>query len=60
LCPKIKSRSKGYHFQTLDSIQKAVSDAIKTLTEADFLSCCEARKIRYGCYVEGDDAELDE
>jgi histone-lysine N-methyltransferase SETMAR len=34
-----KWRFKGCHFQTLDNVQKAVTDAIKTLTEADFQSC---------------------
>jgi hypothetical protein len=43
--PKLKSRVKGYHFQTLNSIQKAVTDAIKTLTEVDLQSCYEAWKI---------------
>jgi hypothetical protein len=27
LCPKLKSRLKGHHFQTPDSIQKAITDA---------------------------------
>jgi hypothetical protein len=59
LFPKLKSTVKGYHFQTLDSIQNAATDAIKT--------CCEAWKIRWakyiasdGCYFEGDSADLDE
>jgi hypothetical protein len=43
--PKLNSRVKGYHFHTLDSAQKAVTDAIKTLAEADFQSCYEAWKI---------------
>jgi hypothetical protein len=67
LFPKLKSRIKGYHFQTLDSVQKAVTDAIKTLREADFQSCYEAQKIRWGkcvasegCYFKGDDADFDE
>jgi hypothetical protein len=46
LYPKLQSRVKGYHFQTLDSGQKAVTDAIKTLSETDFQSCYETRKIR--------------
>jgi hypothetical protein len=33
LFPNLKSRAKGYHFETLDRVQKAVTDAIKTLTE---------------------------
>jgi hypothetical protein len=44
LLPKLKWRVKGYHFQTLDSVQKAVTDAIKTLTDANFQSCYEAWK----------------
>jgi hypothetical protein len=40
LFQKLQSRVKGCHFQTLDSVQKAVTDAIKTLTEDDFQSCC--------------------
>jgi hypothetical protein len=67
LVPKLKSRVKGYHFQTLDSIQTAVTDAIKTITEADFQSCYEAWKIRWakrvaseGCCFEGDSVDLDE
>jgi hypothetical protein len=35
LFPKLKSNFKGSHFQTLDSVQKAVTDAIKTLPETD-------------------------
>jgi hypothetical protein len=57
----------GYHFQALDSVQKAVTDAIKILTEADFQSCYEAWKIRWskrvaseGYYFEGDNVDLDE
>jgi transposase len=46
LFTKLKSRVKGYDFQTLDSAQKAVTVAIKILTEADFQSCYEEWKIR--------------
>jgi hypothetical protein len=42
LLPKLKSRIKGYHFKTVDGVQKAVTDAINILTEADFQSCYEA------------------
>jgi hypothetical protein len=59
-------RVNGYHFQT-DSVQKAVTDAIKTLSAADFQSLYEARKIRwakcvasYGCYFEGENVHLDD
>jgi hypothetical protein len=58
---KLNPRVKGYYFQTLDSVQKAVTDAIDTLTEADFQSRYEAWKIRWakcvateGCYFEVD------
>jgi hypothetical protein len=67
LFPKLKLRVKGSHFQTLDSIQKAETDATKTLTKADFQSCYEAWKIRWAkcvasgeCYFEGDSLDLDE
>jgi hypothetical protein len=67
LLPKLKSRVKGYHLQTLDNVQMAVTEAIKTLTETDFQSCYEAWKIRWAkcvaseeCYSEGDDVDLDE
>jgi hypothetical protein len=33
--PKLKWREKVYHLKTLDGVQKAVTDAIKTPTEAD-------------------------
>lgn len=33
---ELKSRVKGYHFLTHDSVQKNVTDANKTLLEADF------------------------
>jgi transposase len=51
LFPKLKSRVSGYHFQTHDSVQKAVTDAIKNLTEADFQSCYEVWKILWAKYV---------
>jgi hypothetical protein len=67
LFPKLKSRVEGHHFQTLDSVQKAATDAIETLTEADFQSWYEAWKIRWAkcvaseeCYFEGDIVDLDE
>jgi histone-lysine N-methyltransferase SETMAR len=67
LLPKLKSRVKGYHFLTLDSVQKSVPDSIKTLTEADLQSCYEAWKIRCakcvaseGCYFEEDNVDLNE
>jgi hypothetical protein len=61
----LKSRVKGYRFQTLGSVQKAVIDTMKTLAEADFHSCHEAWKIRWvkcvaseGCYFGGDSVDL--
>jgi hypothetical protein len=67
LFPKLKSRVKGHHFPTLDSMQKAVTNTTKTLTEADFQSSYEAWKIcrakcvaSEGCYFEGDNVDIDE
>jgi hypothetical protein len=67
LFPKLKLSVKDYHFQTLDIVQKAVTDAIKTLTETDFQTCYEAWKICWakcvaseGCCFEGDNVDLDE
>jgi hypothetical protein len=64
---KLKSSIKGYHFQTHDSIQKAVINAFMTLTVADFQFCYEAWIIRWakhviseGCYFKGDSVDLDE
>jgi hypothetical protein len=48
---KLKLRTKGYHFQTLDGVPKAGTDTIKTLTEADFQSCYEAWKILWAKYT---------
>jgi hypothetical protein len=66
LFPKL-NRVHGYHFQTLDNVQKAVTDVIKTLREVNFQSCYEAWKIRWakrvaseGYYFEGDSIDLDE
>jgi hypothetical protein len=36
LFPKLKLRVKVSHFETLGIVQKAVTDAMKTLTEPDF------------------------
>jgi hypothetical protein len=67
LFPELISRIKGHHFQTLDSVQKAVTDAIKSVTEADFQSRYEAWKIRWakccaseGCYFERVNVDLEE
>jgi hypothetical protein len=37
-------RVKGYHFEALDSVQKAVTDSINNLTEAGFQSCYDAHQ----------------
>jgi hypothetical protein len=55
---------EGYHFQTLDSVQKAVIATIEILTEADFQSCYQAWKIHWvvasdGSYFEADSVDLD-
>jgi hypothetical protein len=48
----LKSRANSYHFQIFDSVQKAVTNAINILTEADFQSCYELWKIRWAmCYA---------
>jgi hypothetical protein len=67
LFPKLESRVKGYHFHALDSVQKGVTDAIKTLRETDFQTCHVAWKILWpkyvtseGCYFERDNVDLDE
>jgi hypothetical protein len=65
--PKLKSRVKGHHFQTLDSVQKNFTGATKTITEADCQSCYEARIICWtkcvaseSCYFEGGVVHSDE
>jgi hypothetical protein len=62
-----KSRVIVYHFQTPDNVQKAVTDAIKTLKEADFQPCYEAWKARWakciasdGYYFEVENVDLGE
>jgi hypothetical protein len=67
LLPKLKSTFKIYHFQTLDSVQKAVTDAINNLTEADCQSRYEKWKIPWakcaaleGYYFEWESVHLDE
>jgi hypothetical protein len=59
LVPKLKSRVKGYHFQTFDSVQKAVADAIKTLTEAGFQFWYVARNFRWAKYVASEECNVD-
>jgi hypothetical protein len=62
LLPKLKSRFKGCHFQTPDIVQKAVTNAIKVLTEADIQSWYEAWKIRValeGYYSEVNNVDSD-
>jgi hypothetical protein len=65
LFSKLKSRARGCHVQTLDSVQKAVTDAIETLSEADFQSWYAAWKIRWAkrvaperSYFEGDNVDF--
>jgi hypothetical protein len=67
LFPKLNLSVKVYYLQTFDSVQKAVTDSIKTLTEADSQSCYEAWKICWakcvaseGYYFEGDNIDLKE
>jgi hypothetical protein len=62
LLQKLKSRVKVYQFQTPDSVQKAVTDAINALTGADFQSWYETWKIRAapeGYYSEGNNVDGD-
>jgi hypothetical protein len=66
LFPKLKLKVKGYNFQRVDSVQKAVTDSIETLAEADFQSCydawkncCAKRVVSEGCYFERDNVDLD-
>jgi histone-lysine N-methyltransferase SETMAR len=47
LFQKLKSKVRGSHFETPDSVQKAVTDAINALREADFKTCYEAWKIHW-------------
>jgi hypothetical protein len=42
LIPKFKIENQGLSFSTLDSIEEALNNAIKTLTEADFKFCYAA------------------
>jgi hypothetical protein len=45
--PDLSPYDKGYRFQTLDSVQKGVTDAIETVSEAGFQSCHWAWRIRW-------------
>jgi hypothetical protein len=63
---KFKRLSESGSLRIVGSVQKAVTDTIKTLTDADF-HCCEAWKIQWikrvaseGYYFEGDNVNLDE
>jgi hypothetical protein len=58
---KLKLKSKGHHFGTIENIQKAVTDDLNTLTENDFRYCCDQWKKHWnrcvtsqGSYFEGD------
>ena len=61
LFPKLESKLKGYHFGTMENIQKIVTDELNTLTENDFQYCYDQWKKRWnhcvtsqGSYFEGD------
>jgi hypothetical protein len=67
LFQKSKSRVRDYHFQTFDRVQKAVTESVNTLREANFEFCYEALEIFWakcvaseGCCFEGDNADLKE
>jgi hypothetical protein len=57
----IKNRLRGHHFETIDNIQTALTDALKDLAEKDFQQCTQGWKGRLqrcvaseGNYFEGD------
>ncbi|EZA47562.1 hypothetical protein X777_15674 [Ooceraea biroi] len=65
LFPKLKSHLKGKHFRTIENIQKAVTDALNSLTENEFIHCYNEWKNRWercvrsqGSYFEGDNINL--
>ncbi|GFT38701.1 protein GVQW3 [Trichonephila clavipes] len=65
LFPKLKNYLKGHHFGTLENIQTAVTDQLKTIPISEFLQCYEEWKKRLqrcvaseGSYFEGDNVEL--
>jgi transposase len=51
LFPKLKSKLKGHHFGTAESIRKIVTNDLRTLTENDFRYCSDQWKERWNHYV---------
>ena len=47
LFPKLKSKSKGHQFGTMEYIQKIVTDVLHTLTENEFRYCYDECKKRW-------------
>ncbi|GFV81363.1 protein GVQW3 [Trichonephila clavipes] len=71
LFPKLKNHLKGHHFGTLENIQTAVTDQLKTIPISEFHQCYEEGKKRLQrcvasegsyfegcCYKEGYNVEL--
>ncbi|GFX73123.1 uncharacterized protein TNCV_4502021 [Trichonephila clavipes] len=61
LFPKLKNHLKGHHFGTLENIQTAVTDQLKSIPISAFHQCYEEKKKRLqrcetseGSYFEGD------
>ncbi|GFW35386.1 putative transposase [Trichonephila clavipes] len=44
LFPKLKNQLKGYHFASLENIQTAVTDKLKTIPISEFYQCYEEWK----------------
>jgi hypothetical protein len=51
LFPKLKSKLKGHHFGTVESIRKTVTDELRTFTDNDFQYCSDQWKERWNHYV---------
>ncbi|GFT00902.1 putative mariner transposase [Trichonephila clavipes] len=65
LFPKLKNHLKGHHFGTLENIETAVTDQLKSIPVSEFHQCYEEWKKRLqrcvaseGSYFEGDNVEL--
>ena len=65
LFPRLKTHLKGYHFGTMDNIQKSVTDELKGIAAEAFQHCYEQWKQRLrhcvaaqGNYFEGDNLDL--
>ena len=61
LFPRLKSKLKGHHFETLENIKKAVTDELKNISVEEFHHCYEDWQERFrrcvtsqGNYFEGD------